>query len=246
MMAIFGGGGGNSYEPDENLGSKSNFFPIGRKSSPAGRKLSPAGRKSSPDDRKSSPVGRKSSPVDGKTSPTAEFENVSKKEKPKKKKKLSGSKGIMSADVTSRKVDTLSVVTRPSEARRHSVSVVVTAPPVQPPDSANDELPSSAVHSSHSSHASHARRRRRSHCVPMSYDYNVAMLNALKYRNHLNVDDDDDDDCDGGESSGPLIRPPIVVLTSQHRKHSLQTEYDVGPASFILSLWLISIPGKRG
>ena len=167
------------------------------------------------------PMSRKSSPVD--------LDGSAKKEKSKKtkKKKLSRSRDA-TIDVTpSDKVVDMLTVTRPSDARRHSVSVVVTAPPNQPPVTAKRDKSVSPTK------ASKERQRRRSQGLPASFDYTDAMFNALKYRNHLNVDDDDDDDCDGGSVSGPYIRPPIVVVTSQRRKYSLQCDNDVrGLAEF--------------
>ena len=190
MMAIFGSG--NTYEPDESLGSKSNLFPIRKKLSPVDSVLT--------------------------------SESTKPKKEKSKKKKLAGSKGRLSSDastenVASKRSEGL-YVPRAREGRRHSVSVVITAPPIATSLPANSET---------STKSSHSRRRRRSYGITAMYDYGDAMMNALKFRHHLGADLSDADDVDDvSDNLGPYIRPPIVVVTASHRrKYSLQTDYDV-------------------
>ena len=191
MLSIFG-------SSPEGQGSKTNFF---------------SGRKSS---------SNYFSPTDD-----ALVENVAsvteppKKEKSKKKK--SGSKSRLNGDdrdAVTKRIETLGLpsVNRPSsDGRRHSVSVVITAPPMQPTSNAGT-----------SPTTYNSRHRRRSQGISSSYDYNEAMLTKLRSRRDV----EDDDDCDGGDGT-PYIRPPIVVVTSQRRKYSLQCDYDVGSSRLL-------------
>jgi hypothetical protein len=196
MLSIFGSGYDPSGDPS---GSRSNFFP-GRRSSNA------------------------FSPVDVTPLPENGGDVVTKK--PKKKK----SKGGLATNFeeagdksVTPKALLIPGVTRPSDARRHSVSVVITAPPI----------PAAANAGRASPPASHSRRRRRSQGIPPSFDYSEAMATSLRYRTTKaeNDDCDDrdaDDDCDAEDVTGRrYIRPPIVVVTSQKRKFSLQCDYDV-------------------
>ena len=188
MLSIF------NYDNAEGMGSKSNFF-----------------------------SGRKSSSNHFSPSDDALVENVASVTDPlpvkeKSKKKKSGSRSLLNGDSgatnLTQKTQALGLPSlnhHSGNSRRHSVSVVINAPPFH-----------TTTNTGTSPTTYNSRHRRRSQGVPTSYDYDETMMMRLRSR----LDDEDDDDCDGSDGS-PYIRPPIVVVTSQRRKYSLQYDYDV-------------------
>ena len=94
-------------------------------------------------------------------------------------------------------------------SRRHSVSVVITAPPI----------PTSV------SPVSCNRYRRRSQGIAASTDY----FNDIRRLSESgDARDENDVDAEECNTSTPYIRPPIVVVSSANRrKYSLQCDYDV-------------------
>ena len=153
------------------------------------------------------------------TTPTSDS---GKKEKTTKTKKKVSRKGLLAmnatnSDVSSKnlksnesvnKLDSLAPPPRDA-SRRHSISVVITAPPILQPTTTEAASPTAYV-----------RRRRRSQGIPPPLvDY---YEDLMKMRNRIsggmNPENNNTEDSD----NTPYIRPPIVIVTSQRRKYSLQ------------------------
>ena len=122
----------------------------------------------------------------------------------KMKKKKSRSK-IPSKDV---EIEQQRLTLPNISSRRHSVSVVITAPPIQ----------------SSASPVSYDRRRRRSQGVAASTDY----FNDVRRLSESHDAVDENVATEESRPTSPYIRPPIVVVSSANRrKFSLQCDYDV-------------------
>lgn len=142
-----------------------------------------------------------------------------KKEKTTKAKKKVNSKGLLNvtnSDESSKKKSNENVTKLDSLAppprdasRRHSISVVITAPPILQTTTTEATSPTA-----------YTRRRRRSQGIPpSSVDY---YEDLMKMRNRISGGINPENNNTEDYEYNPYIRPPMLVVTSQRRKYSLQ------------------------